>query len=233
MSTEVERKELPILFNPPNVRSILDGQKTQTRRVCKNSPGVASFSDGPMAKVRFPDDWTDEDRDYFVSTFSPYGQPGDRLWVRETWQQIERNTRKFSEFAIVDTPMKSAGGLIYAADELAEEPPAWRPSIHMPRWACRLELEVTGVRVERLCEISDEDAIKEGVIGQECIVGANGNGGIHHEEWGYRYHSVGSPLDGEGHESASEAFLAGDWASQYVDANPWVWVVDFHPELDA
>lgn len=142
-----------ILFGAPMVRAILAGVKTQTRRVIRwpewiidreaaayrlqTSPGLALYVDGRLCR-----------------TFTcPYGQPGDRLWVRETF--CERS-----------------GDLLYRADGKFEQPrycvafegeDRWRPSIHMPRWASRLDLPVVSTRVERLRAISEADARAEGV----------------------------------------------------------------------
>ncbi len=128
-------KERPILFSAPMVRAILAGTKTQTRRVvkAKHLPwldnSVLNFLDGKWNQRPLP-----------------YGQPGDRLWVRETSRAHEITTKE----AEADTPLQDGYGKL-------------RPSIHMPRWASRITLEVTGVRVERLHDISIADAIAEGV----------------------------------------------------------------------
>lgn len=137
-------KERPILFSGPMVRAILEGKKTQTRRVVKPQP------DQQHALALPP-----------LPASCPYGKPGDRLWVREriSWEHAGGNWL----------------GVTYAADGHYEEfleppvdwntddPPKTRPSIHMPRWASRLTLEITEVRVQRLQDISEEDAIAEGM----------------------------------------------------------------------
>jgi hypothetical protein len=138
--------EKPILFSTPMVRAILEGRKTQTRRVCKNPP------------VKIPIEFQHEGcSDYgFEKEPNPRYRVGDRLWVRETWaaphscdhlppRLIPQGAR--IHFAATE----NLGGLIH------------RPSIFMPRWASRITLEVTEVRVERLQDISEEDAISEGV----------------------------------------------------------------------
>lgn len=130
-----EMKERPVLFSAPMVRAILEGRKTQTRRVAKGVNFISS-SGAPMNIDADSDDW---------SVKCPYGQPGDRLWVREAFQ--------FSS----DYP------LYRADDEAGHIDGGWRPSIHMPRWASRITLEVTGVRVERLQDISEADAVAEGI----------------------------------------------------------------------
>jgi hypothetical protein len=170
-------KERPILFSGSMVRAILEDRKTQTRRVVKptmTAPRVAPLRMEPwlIDGEQETDDngaplWAGFHPDYpgEAKWFScPYGQPGDRLWVRETWRVEARGM---------------IGHLIdYRADPgsptlvmtRADDAPryvtpnmVWRPSIHMPRWASRLTLEITGVRVERLQDISWIDAVAEGM----------------------------------------------------------------------
>jgi hypothetical protein len=150
-------KERPILFSGPMVQAILDGRKTQTRRVVKPQPEYWEQTGGyhypldkkpyrgaPVGRVRSIDEYR-----------CPYGQPGDRLWVRETWHQY------------------AGGEVIYRADYGPESYQAgakgWRPSIFMPRWASRITLEITGVRVERVQDISADDARAEGVSAPDVL----------------------------------------------------------------
>ncbi len=158
----------PILFSAPMVRALLSGTKTQTRRVLKQAtgpslsvgmdddePGVAALSwlwgDGPGHDVH----------ETIKRVRCPYGQPGDRLYLRETWQAVNGNDRARH---IVTHPAPDRGWIEYAATPRIDEPAyKWRPSIHMPRWASRITLDVTGIRVERLQDISEADAIAEGV----------------------------------------------------------------------
>lgn len=194
-------KERPILFSAPMVRAILNGTKTQTRRAVKDrhidaAPPACFFQ------------WLRER--------CPYGQPGDRLWVRETWQVVDGSERARR---IVTDPSPSRGWIEYAATVHPghEPPPRWRPSIHMPRWASRILLEITAVRVERLQDISGEDAVAEGIA-------RDGDG---YE----RFHvDPDAPL---GQSFTRNPVLAyrglwekingvGTW-----DANPLVWVIEF------
>ena len=143
--------ERPILFSGPMVRAILEGRKSQTRRVLRvpDHPAVADWvlDSEYRAAARAPSESVAEQ---YVSTFPygrvpcRYGRPGDRLWVRETWRQ--GNT-----------------GVLYRADDICPSQQHWRPSIFLKRAACRLVLEVTAVRVERLQDISEADAMAEGV----------------------------------------------------------------------
>jgi hypothetical protein len=222
MQTDTATKEHPILFSGPMVRAILAGRKTQTRRIVKPQPELRD--DGwiwcpPSAKYNAKiDDWVPHARwrcglnptecgAAGIVQWCPYGQPGDRLWVRETWARW--------------TDVKSFGCVVYQSDGTARrylcdgdgegdpvqlgkackpvEPVArWRPSIHMPRWASRLTLEVTDVRVERLQEISEADAMAEG-----------------------RSMTPGDPA----------GYFPDTWAAingaDSWHANPWVWVVSF------
>src|SRR5690606_14173331 len=123
----------PIIFSAPMVRAILEGRKTQTRRPAWQAPRVFIQTDGePPEPILVPTVWQKT-------------EPGDLLWVRETWAE-------------------SAHGPVYKADVLGADTDGWgwRPSIHMPRWASRITLEVTDVRLQRLQEISEEDARAEG-----------------------------------------------------------------------
>ena len=154
-------KERPILFSAPMVKALLAGTKTQTRRVVKPQP-VPSRTDLSLWGWHADDGMmvrTDE-ADGDIGPRCPYGQPGDRLWVRETWQTA------WSKY-----------GVIYRADadddsHLPKEGRmAWRPSIYMPRNLSRITLEITAVRVERLQEINRGDAMEEGCPFQNLATG--------------------------------------------------------------
>lgn len=171
-------KERPILFSGPMVKALLSGAKTQTRRLVgldtlqvSNTPGYDLTWRGraPLRSIaqqrrHSGGCWQDVSTGRFLG-LCPYGVPGDRLWVRETWasSRVHDTTRPSG------LPMAAgeAPTTWYAADGTAEESwlnrGRWRPSIHMPRWASRITLEVTDVRVERLQDISEEDARAEGM----------------------------------------------------------------------
>lgn len=205
--------ERPILMNAPMVLSTLAGFKTQTRRVVK-------FKTAAEAKRFSPellDDW---------EWASPYGDPGDRLWVRETWAATARQ----DELAPKDFPA-DVGVFMYRADRPNETPSGcagglgkWRPSIHMPRRFSRLTLEVKGVRVERLKAISREDAIAEGIRRVHGFDVPAAMGGLPEGTWSYS----GA---GDNWWGTPEAAFASLWRSVYGAAswaaNPWVWVIDF------
>lgn len=188
--------ERSMLFQGPMVRAILDGRKTQTRRAVKlPHPWEIEERDDGSSWPWYPDYVTGGEWDGWVPC--PFGQPGDRLWVRETWAP-------HSDYPDANRAVYRADpGSVYDAER-------WRPSIHMPRWACRLVLEITEVRVERLQEIRDPDALAEGI-------GPNPDGYGFHVEAG-RFYSA-NPV----------ASFADLWASTGGDwlANPWVWVISF------
>lgn len=215
--------ERPILFSAPMVRAILDGRKTQTRRVVKPQPesghdGEPYWHVGGYRAWQFRGIADPLRMGTNNPLVCPYGQPGDRLWVRETWAAVHFSIDPETGFAddwhgSHDIPPGDGGGYwskLYAADnhptDKEERGFSWRPSIHMPRWASRITLEVTGVRVERLCEISDGDAKAEGVELPSGIFLA-GSRTPHRVEFFKLWESING---------------AGSW-----DANPWVWVVEF------
>ena len=144
--------EKPILFSGPLVRAILEGRKTVTRRVAKLTDA------GHVKEPRGHRRWHPGDPD--ASAACPYGQPGDLLWVRETWAQWDRGLAFRADCLNPRTGEEDGDSRRCRLDFGVK----WRPSIHMPRWACRLLLRVTDVRVERLQEITAEDAVAEGLV---------------------------------------------------------------------
>ena len=170
--------ERPIIFSFPMVRAILDGSKTQTRRALKSWWQGVDVDNWPMYN-------SDEDGNWYRER-CPNGQSGDRLWVRET----------FSHCA--DT-----GEVIYKADGWAVQGGIWAPAIHMRREYSRLDLEITDIRVERLQDISEGDAVAEGCPGQ-----------IDNLEFpSEQYRRLWDTLN---------AKRGLGW-----DTNPWVWVIEF------
>lgn len=193
-------KERPILFSGPMVRALLNGSKTQTRRVVK----------GQAPEWLRPGMFTPEYVADPGNSLCPYGAPGDRLWVRETWglSAYFDDTDWLSESIVGQSQdLTASWRLRYAADYEGPtsrgEYPHWRPSIHMPRWVSRLTLEVTEVRIERVQDISEAEAIAEGVIPSASCESVRAHVDAFEELW----------CDINGAES---------WS-----ANPWVWVVSF------
>ncbi len=200
-------KERPILFNADMVCAVLDGRKTQTRRVMKVQPH-AGVRNSPFVKSGIEDGHGKE-------LVCPFGEVGDRLWVRETFRVHSRAT--------------DVATLVYKASEQQSwtqqthrvpiekcNKPAivdtWTPSIHMPRWASRITLEITGVRVERLWDITEDDAKAEG-----CTFEA------------LRFKPGTREVEEMGHTAVYQ--FGGLWQSIYGadswQANLWVWVIEF------
>ncbi len=172
-------KERPILFSGPMVRAILEGQKTQTRRVMKPQP---AYRENESISGHFGTWFHNWNLDHSACTiddiikYCPYGQPRDRLWVRETWgvgcRPCPRNGwRDGIEYRADEAYLEDSDDLTLYEPEGAPDDfyadynkTGWRPSIHMPRWICRLLLDVKAVRVERLNDISEDDCKAEGCI---------------------------------------------------------------------
>ena len=205
-------KERPILFSAPMVRALLAGTKTQTRRALRDQPCMLpDFNRGHLS-IRVRGAVYQAFSPNFPPVRCPYGEPGDRLWVRETW------AAPHSEDARPPRAIQCDWMLIHYAATEDRGGLLWRPSIHMPRWASRITLEITGVRVERLQNISEADAEAEG-----CTKNHNG-------------YYLGGPHAVSGRKQMATAQSAyrdlwesingpGSW-----DANPWVWVVEFKRE---
>ena len=155
----------PILFSAPMVRALLAGRKTQTRRIIKPQPKLAPHHEPVRVESRGGGRWvwmvcTDRPAYQFATgDWTSRIQTGDRLWVREAWAPLSALTHN-------DPGVQAlADKGFYRADSgtVEGEISRWRPSIHMPRWASRITLHVTDVRVQRLQEISADDAIAEGI----------------------------------------------------------------------
>ncbi|WP_212810918.1 hypothetical protein [Pseudomonas sp. Ost2] len=209
-----EIKERPILFSAPMVRAILEGRKTVTRREVKKQAALDCLAAGfEPAFLALPGN----------ADLCPYGKPGDRLWVRETFAFADKSG---SHDAAPDEHWRPARPGMepeiyrcwYRASDGHTADGFWKPSIHMPRWASRILLEISEVRVERLQDISEEQALAEGII-------PHVRGG-----WHWHPHDPSNVDDWHqfGFKSPAFAFqdlwigTGGDW-----DANPWVWVVEF------
>lgn len=174
----VATKERPILFRGEMVNGILDGRKTQTRRVAK-PPAKAVFLPGDRWKndADEPGSAYLDDEAGRLRIECPYGKPGDRLWVREKWALVLWDGEDGVDDWVGPIPgthpglgwsVHYAAGSTYETDCLEDRGFRWRPSIFMPRWACRLVLEITDVRVERLNDLSEDDAIAEGFDVKTC-----------------------------------------------------------------
>jgi len=201
-----------MLFSAPMVRSLLAGTKTQTRRILKPQPTALDDTWGPAPHVGRSNGKAAVQCNGLATVITcPYGQPGDQLWVRETWLECGLSLCGI-------TPPTA----YYRADHQGADyfdpttnPPTrrkWQPSIHMPRWASRITLEVTAVSVERLQDISEWDAAAEGVLYSTEHMG-------HWSGTGARWQMTAREAYRDLWESINGA---GSW-----DANPWVWVIEF------
>jgi len=222
-------KEYPILFSGEMVQAILDGRKTQTRRVIKDQPALPYLWNkvSPNGFQMWTSNPQQGEKGNTELRLCPYGAPGDRLWVRETWRAVELDNGNDGILYKADNHFKSIENSQAAADLWCDAYAdrkygnKWRPSIFMPRWASRILLEVTDVRVERVQEISDEDAIKEG-IQDVCHCGDYIEG--------HGYHSGHSPTPMDGYAVNEFSIL---WDSINAkrgyswESNPWVWAISF------
>lgn len=230
--TETNHRERPILFSGPMIRALLDGSKTQTRRAIRGQHRWPA--DGEIVEASATNEvghqtvghsgrWLDDgDPDDDKAIRCPYGVPGDRLWVREAWAYVGPGSGSDLP-SYVDERARpenhQTANCWYAAT--CAHSIRWTPSIFMPRWASRITLEVVSVRVERLQQISEADAIAEGakLIYQPSDTAPNKN---------TRSFDVdGASLNAP---TAAEAYaLLWDWinGTGSWDSNPFIWVIEF------
>lgn len=165
MTTDTQIKERPILFSEPMVCAILAGHKTQTRRVIKPQPPRVIYRVNDLNTYVTTSRHSPDEPDWSFSVRCPYGGPGDRLWVKETFAYVPSSAYRGSE-GVKQTisPSDPDEAAIYRAGWTLSKPAVrWRSGRFMPRWASRITLEITEVRVQRLADISGEDALREGV----------------------------------------------------------------------
>lgn len=219
--------EKPILFNAEMVNAILSGRKTQTRRIISEKTlhlfGVAS-SAGECHPLELCDD---RSQSYYVE-FCPLGKPGDQLWVRETfsllgnedgvcvdWQDnmVKSDEQAAARIYKASCEQKHGDYGLYSIPDSAYWKPdttnmkyegSWRPSIHMPRWASRINLLITGVRVERLNTISTGDAMAEGYPAEREATGGSLDAWLWFRE-----------------------LWDGIYPDNTFEVNPWCWVIEF------
>lgn len=220
-------KERPILFSTPMVQAILAGNKTMTRRVIK--PQGLIRDDGFLCTEALNNSqWRKVEKalpeSFGANYFCPYGKPGDRLWVRETWTKYYYSDE--CGYTHYDQPM-----IYYLADGIPDfeivdgdgfiiedQRIKWSPSIHMPKAAARIWLEVVSVRVERLQEITESDCYKEGIRPESVLEFRN--------------------RTGKGTDHIAKADFKNLWDSINAkrgygwDSNPWVWRVEFKRVTD-
>lgn len=236
-------KEHGIIFNAEMVRAILDGRKTQTRRIMKPQPVPINsganhvwYCEKIDASLDVKDALQDGNVGWYglISSVCPLGGVGDRLWVRETFallgnedgvcvdwnDRIVYDEKEAARIYRASCEQKDGDYGLWSIPDDADWKPhtdnhkydgTWRPSIHMPRWASRILLEITGVRVERLQDISQADAISEGAPPSHPSIDAVSR------EYGF--------------PDFSRSWFGQTWWHIYGkenwQANPWVWVIEF------
>ncbi|MGE4195933.1 MAG: hypothetical protein AB7G11_02260 [Phycisphaerales bacterium] len=208
---DIAIRERPIIFSGPMVRALLDGRKTATRRVIRGVHKVEMPEYGPVDCIKDWDgcpsrlDWAPRNWE-----ICPYGVAGERLWVRETWSYYRPFGGDPTDQVIYRADLDECGQCPLMLDGRkvwvnVREP--WKPSIYMPRWASRITLEITDVRIERLQAISEDDAVAEGlqpvVSWTGLVVSAR-----------FRFEKLWDSLNGKRPGCA--------WAD-----NPWCWTIAF------
>lgn len=226
-------KERGMIFNAEMVRAILDGRKTQTRRPVKYQPVPSDILPALVFPRSKADTLSAHPSGYIyphaideIIEMCPHGVPGDRLWVRETWADASHDDGlcicyRADKYRKDVTSNFSAtfGNFGYgnwAADIENGTEGRWKPSIHMPRWASRITLKITDIRVERVQDISEEGAVSEGF---QAIPG-------------FKWHTfeqaaAGVPMHDHTAKDAFEAFWCDRYGEGSWDNNDWVWVIEF------
>ncbi|MCO1336375.1 hypothetical protein MO867_18745, partial [Microbulbifer sp. OS29] len=215
-----------ILFNGDMVRAILDGRKTQMRRPIKPQPfngvndeqaikQIGGLPPGRSLYQEINSAWQSR----YVDIDCPYGEPGGRLWVRETFGYEVRSLGGAPHEQIVYRASKPDAVHCYDCNGMGQ-PIKWKPSVHMPRWASRITLEITGVSVERIQDISEEDAIAEGILNSTLQTPLTKTVMYHCGPWP-------TPICGESARDAYGALLESIYGKDGWDQNPWVWVIEF------
>lgn len=203
-------KERPIPFKPEMVIAILNGTKTQTRRVMEPQPHA-----GVRQSVFVQSGWEDG---HGYELKCRYGQVGDRLWVRETWLYVGPGSGSELPYAVDQTkdPANHIRENVWYRATRPDGSLRWKPSIFMPRWASRILLEITEVRVERVQDISSDDAEAEGV------------------EWKPNPHGIWQwqGKNGRWHDYPQDAYrdlwdTINEARGHSWQSNPWVWVLAF------
>ena len=204
-------KEHPIILSTPMVKAILDGRKTQTRRPIKPQPKDTWSEFMPVITTGWSTDlWNFYNPNSFDDCGDikcPYGQVGDRLWVRETFcYKVDPNTEEVchNEYWYRATDPD----IVKIDTENQCETSPWKPSIHMPRWASRIDLEITEIRAERLQDITPSDAVAEGALPYNLH-------GWLKEVSDFNFQLLWDSINGKKYP----------W-----DSNCWVWVISFKKE---
>lgn len=247
-------KERPMLMNTEIVRAVLDGRKTQTRRVCVDQTAmsyqqVEDIQVFPTPKGEMYSGWAkDCGQSFLIPTKCPYGQVGDRLWVREKWTPLYEYLNP--NRGIIGACFRWRGGGRVFKEQCGhvDDTYNFKPSIHMPRWASQITLEITAIRVERVQDIKQTDIIAEGLT---CLKDCRADAGPYNyknrlvAKWKDLWdsinakpkpvyktfddkkiidHYVSYPLDDSGKPAKMKQWYGHP---HYCTSNPWVWVVEF------
>lgn len=235
-------RERGMIFNADMVRAVLNGSKTQTRRIIQSAAKNMQARGHEVISHRAPGDkwygdyvysmrdrsgvWQDFTNEQFLAK-CPFGVVGDRLWVRETFCPVNDDGEKWIDYRATPRYEQShpAG---WDCEPKDPEALKWSPSIHMPRWASRITLEIIGVRVERLQSINEHDAIAEGLaeiskdgrVYKYGIPDLDGYPGT--DDFGWPWHEWERyPI------SAYSKLWRSIYGEESWQANPWVWVIEF------
>lgn len=210
-------KERGMIFNSEMVRAILDGRKTQTRRIVKGVPSSHDFHGWILSSFNSKDEgkacWAIGKSHFLnqpIRVRCPFGAIGDRIWVRESFRVHSRATDVATlvyKASVQNSWTEQTHRVPVTACNKPVSPEKWTPSIHMPRWASRITLEITDVRVERLNSITEQDAIDEGCHGGHDSIPGYMYSATPHEHFHHIWESI---------------YGADSW-----QANPWVWVISF------
>lgn len=228
-------KERPIIFNTTMVKAIIDGRKTQTRRLVKPQPKFFKGEAGGHwwrcthvhSMVRVEDELLNPGEYYkgFIDEVNPFGKKGDRLWVRETFcigtieeeDHYQGSPKPLYVHQDGDPKQYPIYKEYCLRDNISIDDVLWKPSIHMPRSASRILLEITKIRIERLNQISSQDAVQEGLL----KLPASGRYVVNR---GDQYFGAASNNPCEVFKWLWESI----YGSSSWELNPWVWVVEFN-----
>ncbi len=199
-------KSRPILFNAKMVRAILDGRKTQTRRVIKMNQAISWMFDG-----RFSDEYISCSGNISLIDQCPYGKKGDFLWAREAFRAVnEYGGDEWSTYAYPKYKDGQLGPIAALQEEYFYKKNKWQPSIFMPRWASRITLKIVDIRVEKIRDISIDDCVAEGIPQYTFARGVLSDDPPD-QRW--KFIELWDSIN---------AKRGYGW-----DENPWVWVVEF------
>lgn len=238
-------KERPILFKGEMVRAILEGRKTETRRVIKPQPRFGYWMGMDCRRNKSPQNhyfFSSKEASYkiqpheghdYILVKCPYGKPGERLWVRETWV-LNYVGKPIPKKRPVEPITGEPGEIFYQADGEQEacfwdeSGLKWKPSIHMPRWASRIDLEIVKVGVERLQDITEDDSRAEGCKSSPFDISDT-------------LEVINDPKSTKETRELAKLFCGGTLTAKWDfwnlwteingedswQANPWVWVIEF------